>query len=204
MALITKTPEKKGKTGIVKADGPLGGLDRKLLPPDTLSKLQLNKELLEAAEKGDTGKVADLLKMGADPNAKDKYGVSALSYAAYERHVEITRLLLENGADPDSKSKLEISPLFGAVGEGYLRKYSNYSREIVELLISKGAEVNGVNTNLGLTALMFAEYGASEILIAHGADVNAKDAFGDSVLVHAKRRGRDDIVGLLEKHGARE
>jgi ankyrin repeat protein len=44
----------------------------------------------------------------------------------------------------------------------------------------------------------------TELLIAKQADVNAKDNDGHTPLWLAKYRGRDEIVDLLRKHGAKE
>ena len=43
-----------------------------------------------------------------------------------------------------------------------------------------------------------------EVLIAHGADVNAKTKNGKTPIYLAKRYSRDQIVELLRKHGAKE
>jgi ankyrin repeat protein len=41
-----------------------------------------------------------------------------------------------------------------------------------------------------------------EMLIARGADVNAKDNNGDTALSHTNDVGNDDIVNFLKQHGA--
>jgi ankyrin repeat protein len=43
-----------------------------------------------------------------------------------------------------------------------------------------------------------------ELLISKGADVNVKDNNGLTPLWWAKDRGSEEIVDLLRKHGARE
>jgi ankyrin repeat protein len=54
--------------------------------------------LIEAASMGDTEKVQTLLAQGADVNAKDSRGCTALMWAKREGHKEIVRILKEAGA----------------------------------------------------------------------------------------------------------
>jgi ankyrin repeat protein len=94
--------------------------------------------------------------------------------------------------------------------------------EVVELLISKGADVDARQYGNGLTPLHFAALGdhkeTAELLIAEGADVNAKDvnlrkpAVGRDVQVRhpgktpldtAIRRKHSEIADLLRKHGGK-
>ena len=42
----------------------------------------------------------------------------------------------------------------------------------------------------------------AELLLAHGADVNAKDSYGRRPLQLAKKQGRTSIIALLKQHGA--
>ncbi|KFX92266.1 hypothetical protein V490_05496 [Pseudogymnoascus sp. VKM F-3557] len=55
--------------------------------------------IIEAASDGDLSKVAKLISAGANVNARDRWGWSALSMCGYGGHVEICRLLLDHGAD---------------------------------------------------------------------------------------------------------
>ena len=55
--------------------------------------------LLDAARTGDRAKVVALLDSGVSANATNKYGVSALGFAAERGHFDIVRLLVERGAD---------------------------------------------------------------------------------------------------------
>jgi ankyrin repeat protein len=89
------------------------------------------------------------------------------------------------------------TPLWYAADEGH--------KEIVELLIAKGADVNAKNKG-DVTPL----YGAArsgrkevaELLIAKGADVNAKDVNGTIPLHYAAYEGHKEIVELLIAKGA--
>ena len=78
-------------------------------------------------------------------------------------------------------------------------------KDIVELLIAKGADVNAKFDDDGSTPLHLAawkgHFETAELLIAAGADVNAKMEDGDTPLDLAK--GHPEIAELLRKHGAK-
>jgi hypothetical protein len=59
-------------------------------PPDAL---------LDAARAGDVGRVRAVLDAGASVNAANRYGVTALGFAAERGHFDVVRLLVERGAD---------------------------------------------------------------------------------------------------------
>jgi outer membrane protein assembly factor BamB len=94
-----------------------------------------NEELLAAAKKGDLGAVKTLLAKGADANAKNSYGATALSFAADKGHLEVVKLLLEHKADPNAKDTFyKATPLEWAVMRGHT--------DIAKALIDAEAEVN--------------------------------------------------------------
>lgn len=55
--------------------------------------------LLDAARMGDRARMAALLDNGVSVNTSNKYGVSALGFAAERGHFDIVRLLVARGAD---------------------------------------------------------------------------------------------------------
>ena len=55
--------------------------------------------LMAATVKGNLDLVALLLKKGADPNLKNKTGITALMYAVQFKNVDIVKLLLNSGAN---------------------------------------------------------------------------------------------------------
>jgi len=56
-----------------------------------------NKALIEAAGEGDLQEVERLLNSGADVNAADDYGWTALMRAVSRDHLNMVRLLLDKG-----------------------------------------------------------------------------------------------------------
>ena len=75
-------------------------------------------KLMLAAKKGDIAKIEDLLYSGAQIDAKDNDGWTALMYAArFQKNADVTKLLLYRGADRSIKNKYGITPLM--LGAGY-------------------------------------------------------------------------------------
>jgi len=60
---------------------------------------EIDGMLLDACEDGDLEKVKQLLENGADVNAKDKDGLTALMYASYNGHKEVVELLKSYSAE---------------------------------------------------------------------------------------------------------
>jgi ankyrin repeat protein len=63
----------------------------------------LTGRLLHAAKRGDCDYAKTLLRRGADPNGKNKFGFAPLMKAVESDNPDVIRLLLENGADPNQK-----------------------------------------------------------------------------------------------------
>ena len=88
----------------------------------------------------------------------------------------------------------EQNPLLYAAEKG--------QKEIAELLITKGADVNAKDSQ-GWTLLQHAAINGhkeiAQLLIANGADVNAKDHNGETPLDYAD----DETADLLRKHGGK-
>ncbi len=112
--------------------------------------------------------------------------------AAVSGKLERTEALLAQGIDVNSKTGSGRTALMGASFTGNAR--------IVTSLLAYGADVN-LADNAGTTALMDAlTFGNEDIvnlLITAGADVNA------AVINKAKKTGRDNLIKILEKAGAK-
>jgi ankyrin repeat protein len=71
----------------------------------------------KAAIGGDSGEIARLIEDGADIDARDRYGQTALMLAACRGRGEAVRLLLMRGAAPDVTAKYGLSALMlAAIG----------------------------------------------------------------------------------------
>ena len=69
-------------------------------------------KLMIAAKKGDIQKIEDLLYSGAQIDAKDDEGWTALMYAArFQKDADVTKLLLYKGADRTIKNKYGLTAL---------------------------------------------------------------------------------------------
>ena len=99
----------------------------------------------------------------------------------------------------NAKDDADWTPLNTAAYEGH--------KEIVELLIAKGADVNAKGVLDGNTPLHWAAGAGTkevtELLIAKGADVNAKDQDDETPLDWAIHSKLTEIADLLRKHGGK-
>lgn len=140
-----------------------------------------------------------LLRAGADVNARDDNGLTALMLAHSPRMV---KLLLAHGAKvnlqtKDGSTALMIDAISFRTGE-------------LNALLAAGADVNARDHN-GKTAFMCAvdsladvpDEDAVKALLAAGADVNAKDNQGKTALRYALNENETDYIPFLKKIGAR-
>ncbi|MHC4508711.1 MAG: ankyrin repeat domain-containing protein [Planctomycetota bacterium] len=134
-----------------------------------------------------------LVAEGADIHAKPEHGWTALHWVVDMGHKDLAELLLVKGAKVDSTDGNGNTPLHWAV--------SNYasSRRVFSMF---GPELAGQGMNLlpgrpegNLTDL-------TRLLIAKGADVNAKNSDGDTPLVWAAKSADIELVRLLVASGA--
>jgi ankyrin repeat protein len=124
-----------------------------------------------------------------------------LAEAAFVCDLLRVRDVLARGASPDARDREGRPPLVSAI--------LGNSVALVGLLLESKADVGAADPH-GWTPLHFA---ADEVLpqmvsllVAKGADVNVRDDEGNTPLHRAvfSARGRDEVIRLLRKHGARD
>src|SRR5207237_10242757 len=75
----------------------------------------LDKSLLDAIRDGDRTQVQHLLQQGANANARDEAGDTALMRAALYADVEMMRVLVESGAEVPVRGGAATAPLLRTI-----------------------------------------------------------------------------------------
>jgi ankyrin repeat protein len=136
-----------------------------------------------------------LINLGADVDATDISGISALSKACGACHTEAVRLLLENGAQ--------------VTQDAFMSASIHKPREILHLLhkaqLTQGEPSVSKSLRKGEKLLVAAADQNIELvkdLLESNTDVNSVDKDGAPVILWASRRGNTELVKLLLDHDA--
>jgi ankyrin repeat protein len=160
-----------------------------------------NTPLMQAAFYLDATQLDIFLKKGADPNATNRAGATALMKAVSDR--DKVRTLLNHGAKPNVQSAAGNTALIIACR-------SHGAVEVVNELLAHGADVHA-STPAGVNALVAATESGDEevmqVLLARGANANAtfRPPYSnavESLLMVAVQYGHAGCVKLLLDHGA--
>ncbi len=155
--------------------------------------------VLDAAKRGDVEALKAELRSGADVNAAQGDGFTALHWAAKNGNREVAELLIFAGADIRATTRLgSHMPLHVAAAAG--------QAEVAEILLTAGAPV-AVATETGARAIHFAAASGDPatvtVLAGHGADVDAVEPqWGQTPLMFAAGIGRTAAVETLLEVGA--
>lgn len=148
--------------------------------------------LADAAERGNGALVRTLLDAGADVNAAQADGMTALHWAVYRDDAEAAALLVRAGADVNAANAYGVPPLSLAATNG--------STAIVTLLLDAGAHatatLRGGETVL-MTAARSGSLGAVRALLAKGVDPNAREEHEQTALMWAAAEGHAAVVAAL-------
>ena len=151
--------------------------------------------ILACARTGRVAALRALLAYGAGAGAADTWrGQTPLMWAAAENHAPIMHVLLENGAAVDAPSTGGFNALMFAVRQD--------ARDAARLLIAAGADVNAhlpgprrgdtqpavPGPSLLSMAVTNGHFTMAALLVEAGADADARDARGNSILHNLVQR----------------
>jgi ankyrin repeat protein len=153
-------------------------------------------DLVESQNRAEALRV---IAAGGDVNERSADGSTALHWAAHQGDLELVDLLLERGADPNILNDYGVTAIAAAAVEG------DYG--IIKSLVEARANVEAPNAEGQTVLMVVARTGrvdTAELLLAHGADVNAKERFGgQSALMWAAAQQQPAMIRTLIAHGAR-
>ena len=154
----------------------------------------------DAAARGDLEAVRRLLREGADVNAPQGDGMTALHWAAERDDAELADVLLYAGARVDAGTRIgHYTPLhLASRGAG---------ATVVEVLLDAGGDPNASTTNSGATPLHLAaatgDPSVVAVLVEAGAEVNGREgAWGQTPLIFAAANNRVAAMEVLLGAGA--
>lgn len=167
-------------------------------------------ELHREVKRGNTGRVRELLKSGAEINARDRSGYTPLMHALQSPAAsgELVEFLLDGGGGvaETTLDGMDWNLVSVALKSGDPIKLA--------LVLDRGADPHYMRRH-GYDALLDAAYGlyanrdprsldVLKILIARGVALNTVSSYGESALRVLSRWGRFDAVKLLLDAGADE
>jgi hypothetical protein len=126
---------------------------------NTASAAMSDGDFIKLCESGSLAEIQAAIKNGADANAKDEYGATALMAAAFEGNPEAISALLNNGADVNAKDGFGRTALMWAamMPDGNenpetmpLEEYD--APEVISLLLENGADA-AITDNDGKKAI---------------------------------------------------
>ncbi len=155
--------------------------------------------LIKAIREKDIKRLTLLLANGADVNEADERGWKALFEASSKGYMDVVKLLLENGAEINAQDRIGRTALVIASAEGHI--------DMIKFLLDHGAMIDITSENTPKDyrpdSILFCTIGYPDItrlFLRHGADVNAKDSQGYTVLASALDAECLDTAYVLLEH----
>jgi len=150
-----------------------------------------------AAFTGRTEAVTMLLKVGSDPNARDRFEATPLNLVVRKGYTDTVAALLAGKADPEIPDKEGFRPLYWATAHGFT--------DIVRLLLDAKADRTHTNPQ-GLpllhTAARLGRPEALGLLLERGEALECRDPFGATPFLRAIEQSKLDCAKRLLARGA--
>lgn len=140
----------------------------------------MDLRLHNAAALDDVAAIRRLLAGGANIDARDESGATALLVATHGNKVNAARALIEAGANVNAKDDIQDSPYLYSGARGHL--------EILKLTLAHGADLASVNRYGGTALIPASERGHVETvdtLIKAGVNVDHVNRLGWTALLEA-------------------
>ena len=154
--------------------------------------------LIDAAKQGAVEAAAELLAAGADIDAAEPDGTTALHWAVRRDDRALARRLVAAGARVDAANRYGVTPLALAAANG--------SATLAALLIEAGAAPDAPSPGGDTPLMLAARTGRPDAvrrLLEAGADVHATESWkGQDALMWAAAEGHADAVLALVAAGA--
>ena len=176
--------------------------------------------LIWAAEAGRVDSLRLLVELGVEVNSKPG-DESPLHCAARAGQLETVKVLVELGADVHARARnFDGTPLSFANYKGqrhvveYLLQFARIWDAVkiggldrVRTLLRADPDCVNVRDNVGRIPLHYpfkdTQHGAEiiELLLEHGADIDARDNAGRTPIDQMLQNGRQDLAAVLRRHG---
>jgi len=171
-------------------------------PPALLSELDRGRPAVIPASaaselREDRRPIIDLLLLGgADVNAQDSDGNTALLYATQRGEPQLTDALLRKGASYERTNAQGLSPLLHAV------RMKRPDLALQFLNWNRPRELDANLERVLISAVETGQNGVADKLLALGVNPKLSDAAGRQIIVVALTQGNYEMAESLARHGA--
>ena len=183
--------------------------EQRTICPNLYQKIEVQSSCLNFVASNKNGEeVEKMLKKGANPNAQDEYGDSALHCAAERTDFGMMKILLEYGANPKlRKTRTKETPFHS------LLRRTLATEEMVQLFLEHGADCTLKNDKGKNAVHIFHEHynslsnkdfmekvansGVFELLVKYGSNPDEKDYAGYTLLhreIEREASGKETLL----------